>query len=335
MKKENKKTFCCECREDVGYKLHEEKRTRLVKGKEYHYKTIVAYCKECDEEVNVSGLLDKDIELFDKQYRLDENLITQEDLKKLLKIYDIGKAPLSLALGFGEITLTRYFAGQIPSKRYSDIVRRALYDPKFVQQLVKENKEKITDKAYNKINQIVEGIIDTVRATSKIQVLAQYFIQIMPEVTPLALQKLLYFTQGLYFVQMKQPLFADDCEAWVHGPVYPEVYRQYRHYVYNPIDGNDSVVLMTDGGQLSIKEKAVAQLVADSFGKYSGKVLENITHREEPWIKARAGVGTIEYSQNVISKARIEKYFCGLSNKYRMNTKEEVEHYIDDIQKIS
>ncbi|MCI9068193.1 MAG: Asp-tRNA(Asn)/Glu-tRNA(Gln) amidotransferase subunit GatC, partial [Lachnospiraceae bacterium] len=46
-------------------------------------------------------------------------------IEKLMKIYKIGKAPLSLALGFGEVTITRYFSGQIPSKEYSDIMRKA------------------------------------------------------------------------------------------------------------------------------------------------------------------------------------------------------------------
>ena len=43
-----------------------------------------------------------------------------EDIERLMKLYNIGKAPLSLALGFGEVTITCYLAGQVPSKEYSD-----------------------------------------------------------------------------------------------------------------------------------------------------------------------------------------------------------------------
>ena len=63
---------------------------------------------------------------IDEQYRAEEGLVTIEDIENLLKVYNIGKAPLSLALGFGEVTITRYLAGQVPSKEYSDIVRHAL-----------------------------------------------------------------------------------------------------------------------------------------------------------------------------------------------------------------
>lgn len=39
-----------------------------------------------------------------------------------MKIYKIGKAPLSLALGFGEVTITRYLSGQIPLKEYCYLI---------------------------------------------------------------------------------------------------------------------------------------------------------------------------------------------------------------------
>lgn len=56
-------------------------------------------------------------------------LFQLNDIENLMKIYKIGKAPLSLALGFGEVTITRYLSGQIPSKEYSDIIRMALSSP--------------------------------------------------------------------------------------------------------------------------------------------------------------------------------------------------------------
>lgn len=40
----------------------------------------------------------------------------------------------SLALGFGEVTISRYLEGQIPSKEYSDVVRAALASPAFMKQ---------------------------------------------------------------------------------------------------------------------------------------------------------------------------------------------------------
>lgn len=42
---------------------------------------------------------------------------------------EFGKALLSLALGFGEVTIPRYLEGQVPSKEYSGVVRAALASP--------------------------------------------------------------------------------------------------------------------------------------------------------------------------------------------------------------
>lgn len=48
--------------------------------------------------------------------------------------------------------------------------------------------------------------------------IAKWFInEIHPE--PLKLQKLLYLAQGYSYAFYDEPLFADDMEAWVHGPV--------------------------------------------------------------------------------------------------------------------
>lgn len=66
---------------------------------------------------------------IDKQYRRTEGLVSVDDIQKIMDIYNIGKAPLSVALGFGEITITRHLAGQIPSKEYSDIIKKSLSSP--------------------------------------------------------------------------------------------------------------------------------------------------------------------------------------------------------------
>ena len=39
-----------------------------------------------------------------------------------------------------------------------------------------------------------------------------------------ALQKALYYIQGFFYAFYRAFLFSEDCEAWVHGPVYRDVY---------------------------------------------------------------------------------------------------------------
>ena len=59
------------------------------------------------------------------------------------------------------------------------------------------------------------------------------------DITPLALQKLLYYAQGFFKAFTGEYLFHNNCEAWVHGPVYRSVYYKYKNYGYNPIEENE------------------------------------------------------------------------------------------------
>lgn len=47
--------------------------------------------------MSIPGLIDKNVQEIDEQYRAMEGLVSMEDIEKLMKIYKIGKAPLSLA----------------------------------------------------------------------------------------------------------------------------------------------------------------------------------------------------------------------------------------------
>lgn len=324
--------FCTECRKETTYRLREEEISRFVKDKEYRYTTIAAYCSECGERISTPGLRDKDIELFDAYYRKIEDLITIPEIRHIMDIYNIGKAPLSLALGFGEITVPRYLEGQMPSKRYSEVMRRALHDPEYMKKLLNANRQRVGETAYKKAAAAVEENIRNRRATPKMQAAISCILKEVVEITPLALQKLLYFAQGLYLASRGTPLFDDDCEAWVHGPVYPDVYSQYKKYGYNPIDDQKQFFDIRHT-ELSSGEQDVISLVVRSFGLYSGKILECITHRERPWVAARNGLETIDYSRSIITKESIGEYFKDISSRYGMTTTYEIQTYIDDMLK--
>ncbi len=67
-----------------------------------------------------------------------------------------------------------------------------------------------------------------------------------------------------------------DCRAWVHGPVYPEVFELFRDFKYNPIEDVRFALLEGTGDALMDDEKRVIDLVVNTFGMYGGKVLERI-----------------------------------------------------------
>ena len=286
--------FCTTCRKETSYKLYKRKIHKVIKDKEYEFEITVAKCDECGSDMDIPGLLDKNSDEVDRQYRDAEGLVGIDDIQKLIDIYNIGKAPLSLALGFGEITITRYLLGQIPSKEYSDVIRKALSSPKNMIELLKQNKDKIGDAAYKKAIKAAEEVARLFCVSDKMLLTISYIFEQMREITPLALQKILYYIQGIYIVSYGEPLYEEDCMAWVHGPVYEGVYNLFKDFKYNPIEDDRFAIFKNRFEELSEQEKAVIDLVINTFGKYSGKVLEDITHEESPWKNARMGYEATE-----------------------------------------
>lgn len=121
--------------------------------------------------------------------------------------------------------------------------------------------------------------------------------------TPLKLQKLLYYAQAWSLVFRGESLFREEIEAWVHGPVIPLVYQRYKHHGYTPIPLEDCCTKLADD------EVTILNLVWMSYGKQSAKSLEDLTHSEYPWAKAREGVRADQLSTKKISIRDMRIYY--------------------------
>ena len=140
MTEKMRRDFCIECRKETEYLLQKRDMVKTIKDKSYKFEITVAVCMECGREMSIPGLIDKNVQEIDEQYRAMEGLVSMEDIEKLMKIYKIGKAPLALALGFGEVTIPRYLEGQVPSREYSDIIKAALASPAYMKQRLMEKR---------------------------------------------------------------------------------------------------------------------------------------------------------------------------------------------------
>lgn len=120
------------------------------------------------------------------------------------------------------------------------------------------------------------------------------------EVTNLKLQKLLYYSQAWHLAILGKPLFLDRIEAWIHGPVVPPVFGHFKEYRWNPIPffGPDPGIELGDA-HWSIRN--FIGEVMEAYGTLTGPQLERLTHEEDPWKKARAGIPSDQPSNNVIT----------------------------------
>ncbi|MDO4275698.1 MAG: DUF4065 domain-containing protein [Eubacteriales bacterium] len=320
--------FCAVCRRNTEYTLQKRNIIKVIKDTEYTFSITTAVCNECGEEMSVPGLIDKNIQEVDEQYRAYEGIISVNDIEKLMKIYKIGKGPLSLALGFGEVTITRYLSGQIPSKEYSDIMRAALSSPTFMKEKLHSNKDKMAPAAYNKAMEAATQLQNLFCVSDKMLRVISYVFEKLEEVTPLMLQKLLYFIQGVSYALNKKPMFYEKCQAWVHGPVFPEVYDMFRDFKYNPIEDARFAIFEGTEDELTVDERRVIDLVVNTFGEYGGKVLERITHSERPWKQARKGYGVNIPCSEPISMESIEAYYNEKNGEYDFSSEDGLRKYI-------
>lgn len=328
--------FCTSCREDTEYNLHKEPVEVNVKNKSYVFHLTVATCDKCGSQMDIPGLMDINNREIDEQYRENEGLISISDIENLMKVYQMGKAPLSLALGFGEITISRYLSGQIPSKEYSDIMRRALDDPDYMQILLDQNRNKIADAAYYKAAAAISDLKKIFNISDKLKQVISYIFKQLDEVTPLMLQKLLYYTQAVFMIKNNGlALFEEDCQAWVHGPVYRDVYKLFSNFKYNAIEDFRFSMMRDKANKLAENEIEAINLVLNTFGIYGGKTLEWITHKETPWKDARQGYAEDEPSQVIIEKDAIRDYFESIDEQYNLKTEEGIKKYMKAMLKKS
>ncbi len=118
----------------TGERLRGNTQSTEIRDKDYIFEITVAVYAHCGAEMSIPGLIDKNVLEIDKQYRAAEGLVSISDIEELMKTYKLGKASLSLALGFGEVTIPRYMEGQILTKDYSDVIRAALSSPVYMKQ---------------------------------------------------------------------------------------------------------------------------------------------------------------------------------------------------------
>ena len=125
------KTFCEECRRDVGFVVETMPLSGKLRDENYEYEGKKAICEECGNEVYVAEIEDENLKSLYDAYRLKHGIISLEKILEIPQKYNIGKRPLSLLLGWGEMTFSRYCEGDMPTKQYSDILLKIHERPEY------------------------------------------------------------------------------------------------------------------------------------------------------------------------------------------------------------
>ena len=141
----------------------------------------------------------------------------------------------------------------------------------------------------------------------KVQDIADYFIWLANYtgsfISNLKLQKLVYYAQAWYLAIHDKPLFDEDFEAWIHGPVIPELYKEYCGFKWKPI------LKEVEEPKFSEEIRKFLDEVTDVYFGLDAYELEQMTRSEAPWIEARGYLPTDASCNEIISKESMREYF--------------------------
>ena len=127
-------------------------------------------------------------------------------------------------------------------------------------------------------------------------------------ITPLKLQKLIYYAQAWALANFDRPLFEEEFEAWAHGPALRSIYGKYKKYGWEALP-------MEKGPLPSPEANGFLQAVLDEYGQYGAKKLERMTHEESPWLEARGDLPPEAASTRHIEKLTMRNYYASRLGK--------------------
>jgi uncharacterized phage-associated protein len=122
--------------------------------------------------------------------------------------------------------------------------------------------------------------------------------------TNLKFQKLLFYSQSWYLARFDHPIFQEDFEAWIHGPVLPSQYQRFRAWEWRPIDDD-----IRAPQALPPKLTRHLNSIITTFGTETATALEMMTHQEAPWLRARRNIPNNAPSRAIITKASMRDYY--------------------------
>jgi len=128
-------------------------------------------------------------------------------------------------------------------------------------------------------------------------------------ITHLKLQKLVYYAQAWSLALLHRPLFAEEVQAWAHGPVAPSVWHHFKDHRWDALPPAAQVA------DFDPETEALLRDVMDTYGEHSGTALEELTHREEPWLRARNGLPPEARSASVIHQEHMRQFYGDLYAK--------------------
>lgn len=137
---------------------------------------------------------------------------------------------------------------------------------------------------------------------------AKYILQQTGRISTMKLQKLCYYAQAWSLAWTEEPLFCERIEAWVNGPVCPDLFQEHK----GKFKISFEELAIGDVNNLTFDQKDTIDRVLDHYGDWDPYELREQTHSEDPWRNARKGIQDGVPCTNEITRASMGEYYGNL-----------------------
>ena len=294
------KAFCSSCDKKQDFFIKQEELTRKVKDQTYTLTVKVAHCAICDEEVYVKEVSDQIQQLFFDAYRKDNDLLTVDEIVNIRKTIGLSQRDFSRLLGFGEITISRYELGSLPSKNNAYAIQK-IQDFKYLKEKYEQNYELISDEG----RKVIESYLNMISNTNgKIKYSKDKFFELTylfikeaeinyESMTETKLNKLLFYADFNHYLKFGKGITGSKYTKLHYGPVpnYSQLKYSMNPYInfYKTDDDCTQIKLIKEPSSwhLSDIEKNIVKAIYTYFKNTNAKIITDISHQEVAWANAK------------------------------------------------
>jgi uncharacterized phage-associated protein len=130
----------------------------------------------------------------------------------------------------------------------------------------------------------------------------------------LKLQKLVYYAHAWHLAFFKTRLFDGVFQAWVHGPVSRELYDRFNETksLYDEVTEAD-IRPGFDAGHVPAEARLHIDSILEVYAPFSGTQLEELSHQELPWKRARGTLSPTQRCETAIRDEDMRSFYASLA----------------------
>ncbi len=297
-----------------------------VYGEQVEIQATVAVCKTCGTVLFNEELDSKNLLMAQNLYRQRHKLLTARQIIDIREQYGLSQRSFAKLLDWGDKTIRRYEAGAVQSKAHNSLLL-FLQNPQNMNQFLKQNEITLDEKQLKKLRERVAllnndnsddfdyGYISNLFPSTlslengykefdfdKFASCVLYFIDKLPELLIVKLNKLLNYTDMLFFKQNGVSLTGTRYVHLPYGPV-PDQYSilygmlEKRGIVTAEIEqlenGYEKHLLKAGNvkieSTLTPQELSVLEEVNKKFASFGSKQIANYSHNERGYKETKQG----------------------------------------------